>query len=171
MVVSAPAVVVAPVANVYEENADLGTLLTPAQRSELSQNTLSQFPVWGVVVLHIVTLGLFSLIYQGLKFSKLPKAKHDDFGADKAIGFSFIPYFNLYWHFVFWLGLTDRLNFQHRVRGGAPPISRGLVLATVITTLAGAFLIIPLPVAYLILQPMCLAQMQRATNEVAMAPA
>ena len=119
-------------ADVYAERADLGQLLTGEQREQYKQHALTSFPTWLVVVLHFLTLSLFTLIYQGLKFSKLPEVKQDDFRAGKAIGFMFIPFFNWYWQFRFALGLTDRLNFQFRLRGERPPVSRGLALASAI---------------------------------------
>jgi len=75
------------------------------------------FSTAAAIVLDIVTCGLFGLIYYGLKFGELPKASHNDFGAGKAIGFMFIPYYALYWQFRFWYGLCDRINLQIRLRG------------------------------------------------------
>ena len=66
--------------------ADPGLVLTPDQVEAFKQHSLTRFPTWLVVVLHFLTLGVFTLIYQGLKFSKLPEVKQDDFGAGKAIG-------------------------------------------------------------------------------------
>jgi Protein of unknown function (DUF2510) len=150
-------------ADVYDERADLGQLLTEEQREQYKQHALTSFPTWLVVVLHFLTLSLFTLIYQGLKFSKLPEAKQDDFRAGKAIGFMFIPFFNWYWQFRFALGLTDRLNFQFRLRGKRPPVSRGLALASAIV------LLIPYVglISWLILMPIVAGQWQSATNRLA----
>jgi len=60
--------------NVYDDAVDLSVALTPEQREQLSQHELTHFPTWLVVVLHFVTLGLFTLIYQGLKLSKVIRA-------------------------------------------------------------------------------------------------
>jgi Protein of unknown function (DUF2510) len=149
-------------ANVYDEGADLTQLLTPEQRETCRYHQLSRFPTWLVVVLHFLTLGLFTLIYQGLKFSRLPVVRENDFGAGKGIGFMFIPFFNLYWVFRYVLSLTDRLNFQFRLRGERPPISRGLALASCIVW------VIPYVdvIAWLILMPIVAGQWQSATNRL-----
>ena len=148
--------------NVYDEAADLNRVLTPYQRDISSQHALTRFPTWAVVVLHFLTLGLFTLIYQGLKFSRLPLVKDNDFKAGKGIGFMFIPLFGYYWIFRFTLSLTDRLNFQLRLRGERPSISRGLALATCIAA------VIPYAdlVAFLILFPIVAGQWQAATNHI-----
>jgi hypothetical protein len=150
-------------ANVYDERADLGAILTAEQREQYKQHALTKFPTWLVVVLHFPTLGLFTLIYQGLKFSKLPQVKHDDFGAGKGIGFMFIPFFNIYWVFRFVLGMSDRLNFQFRLRGQRPPVSRGLALASAIVLLIPYVGII----TWVFLMPIVAGQWQSATNRLA----
>src|SRR5262245_5726344 len=148
--------------NIYDETRDPGRLLTPQQLEELKVNTLSDFPVWLVVVLHFLTLGLFTLIYHGLKFNRLPRAKHDDFGTGKAIGFMFIPFFNLYWVFRYVLNLTDRLNFQLRLRGEPPRVNRGLALASCIVY------VIPYVgvISWLILMPIVSGQWQATANRI-----
>jgi len=150
--------------NVYAETTILEQVLTPEQRQQYMQNRLTSFPTWAVVVLHFLTIGIFTTIYQGLKFDKLPPVKHDDFGAGKAIGFLFIPFFNLYWIFRFWLSLTDRINFQFRLRGQQPAVSRGIILANCIV---GLIPYLGWVVAALILSPIAVAQLQSATNRLA----
>ena len=162
-VASAPAVVQSPFVNVYDEVTDISQALTPEQRERAMQHTLTRFPTWLVVVLHFLTFGLFTLIYQGLKFSKLPQVKPDDFRAGKAIGFMFIPFFNYYWVFRFVLSLTDRLNFQLRLRGERPTISRGLALASCIVWVIPYFGL----VSWLFLMPIVAGQWQSATNRLA----
>jgi hypothetical protein len=161
---AAPVTPSAPyVADVYAAGANLGQLLTPEQRELYKQHALTGFPTWLVVVLHFVTFGLFTLIYQGLKLSKLPVAKYDDFGAGKGIGFMFIPFFNLYWVFRFVLGVTDRLNFQLALRGQPPPISRGLALASCIVWVIPYVSLI----SWVLLMPIVAGQWQAATNRLA----
>ncbi len=109
-------------------------VLSPAQRAALSYHQLSTFPVWAVGLLNVFTLGLFPLIHFGLMHDKLPRAAHNDPTAGKAIGFQFIPYFNLYWIFFSSLRFADRLNLQFRLRGLEPTAPRGLMLACSILT-------------------------------------
>ncbi|MFU8796119.1 MAG: hypothetical protein ACNA7X_02325 [Dehalococcoidia bacterium] len=114
-----------------------------------------------LIFLHIATLGLFTLIYFGLMHSRMPMVKYDDFAAKRAIGFSFIPFFNLYWLFRFWLRLADRVGLQTRLRGFRQAIPESLMRATVIVSL--------IPVAgfaSLIMYPICIGLVQKSCNEV-----
>jgi len=130
----------------------------------------TEFPTVLVILLHFFTLGIFTLFYFGFKHSQLPKVKQDDFGAGKAIGFSFIPFFNLYWMFRFWLRLVDAVNFQYRLRGKQTPISRATAMAAIILMVLSIipyFGFFPWFVGFAILLPIVLAQMQIATNTLA----
>jgi hypothetical protein len=148
--------------NVYDSSVNPRNVLDAEQRERYMRHTLTRFPTWAVVVLHIVTLGIFTLIYQGLKLSKLPLIRDNDFKAGKGIGFMFIPFFNFYWLFRFVLDITDRLNFQFRLRGYPPPISRELALASCIVHLIPYINI----VGWLVLEPIVAAQWQQATNTI-----
>jgi len=149
------------VTDVYDLGYELGDL-SDEQRQEFAQHKMaSAFSVAAAIVLHFVTFGLFTLIYYGFKHSELPVIKHDDFGAGRAIGFSFIPFFNLYWQFVFWLRLVDRLNFQLRLRGLEPSISKGLMLVTLILGLVPV-----VNLACLVMFPICIGQIQMACNNL-----
>lgn len=148
--------------NLYDGAVDLAQALNSDQLEHYKGHTLTRFPTWLVVVLHILTFGLFTLIYQGLKLSKLPLVKHDDFTAGKGIGFNFIPFFNLYWVFRYVLAITDRLNFQFRLRGEPPPVSRGLALASCIIH------VIPYVnlIGKVVIEPIVAGQWQSATNRL-----
>jgi len=149
------------VTDVYDPGYDLGGL-PDEQRQEFAQHKItSALSVAAAIVLHFFTLGLFTLIYYGFKHSELPVIKHDDFGAGRAIGFSFIPFFNLYWQFVFWLRLVGRLNFQLRLRGLEPLISRGLMLATLVLGLVPVVNLV-----CLVMFPLCIGQIQMACNSL-----
>jgi hypothetical protein len=154
----------AQVANPYDKFFNVDQL--PAvQREAYKQHSLTEFAPWAVIVLTILTLGIFGVIYHGLKHSQLPVVKEDDFGAGKGIGFLFIPFFNLYWVFVFWLRLVDRINFQYRLRGAAPPVSRDLALAALIVSLVGWILFLGWVGAILAL--VVAGQIQSAANRLA----
>jgi hypothetical protein len=51
---------------------------------------------------------------------KLPQNRRDDPSAGKAIGFCFIPFFNLYWFFFTYLRLYDRIDEQRSLHGLPP---------------------------------------------------
>ena len=106
--------------------------LTPEDKAYLRQHRLESFPAGLAVFLHLITFGVFSIIHFGLQHDKLPQAKHDDPSAAKAIGFNFIPYFNLYWAIFQPIRLTDRLNLQDRIRDRPDGTDRGLMITLAI---------------------------------------
>ena len=149
---------------VYEEGFDIQRI-PEAQRAMFKRHSIFEtFSVGGAIVLHFVTLGIFTIIFMGLKHTRLPRIRPDDFRAGRAIGFLFIPFYNFYWIFVFWLRLVDRINFQFRLRNLALPINRGLVLAAVIVGIIPYVGII----SWLALYPVVVAQVQGACNQLAM---
>lgn len=92
----------------------------------------STFPVAASVFLSVITFGIFTYIYYGLMHSKLPKIKSDDFSGGRAIGFLFIPFFNIGWIAIFWIKLVDRINHQFRARNLEPVASMGLAIVTLV---------------------------------------
>ncbi len=149
--------------NIYEPSFDIRNL-SPSDIQRFSQHEIrSSFSVGLGIFLHYITFGIFTLIRLGLEFDKLPKIQHDDLGAGKAIGFMFIPFFNLYWNFVFWGQLSKRINFQFKLRGMSPPISNGM------PTTYAIIRIIPYVnfLAYLIFMPILFSQIQGACNTLA----
>lgn len=150
----------------YGGSLDLRTLAM-SERSRLANHAIRRFPVWAIAVLNIVTLGLFPLIHFGLLHDRLPRAAHDDPSASKAIGFQFIPYFNLYWVFFSALRLCDRLNLQFRVRGLEPRAPRGLALATcIMSVIPYVNLVIGLPIMWTI----TVCRLQSTANRIAALP-
>jgi len=106
--------------------------LSPRDKAYLGQHRLESFSAPLAVFLHLITFGVFSIIHFGLQHDKLPQAKQDDPSAAKAIGFNFIPYFNLYWFIFQPIRLTDRLNLQDRIRDRPDGTSRGLMITLAI---------------------------------------
>ncbi|HUJ59164.1 MAG TPA: hypothetical protein VLX92_11750 [Kofleriaceae bacterium] len=139
-------------------------MLPLGERARLAQHAVRPFPVWLVGILNVLTLGLFPLIHFGMLHDRLPRAAHNDPSAGKAIGFQFIPYFNLYWIFFSALRLCDRLTLQAKLRRqpfGAP---RGLVVAAcVLTVIPYINFFIGIPIVWTI--AVCL--LQSTVNKVA----
>ncbi len=154
------------VVDVYSDVADLNTALTAEQRESFKQNQLTSFSPGLSVFLSLITFGIFSTIFYQLKHDQLPKVRTDDPSAGKAIGFMFIPFYNLYWMFVAWPRLIDRINFQYRLRGKPSPVARGQVMALLICSLVGWILLLPYIAAF-VLWIMLTLQTQRAINGLA----
>lgn len=134
------------------------------ERARLAVHALRPFPVWLVGILNVLTFGLFPMIHFGMMHDKLPRAAHNDPSAGKAIGYQFIPYFNLYWIFFSALRLCDRLSLQLRLRGLQARAPRGLVLAACIVT------VIPyvnLLIAFPVLWTIAACMLQSTVNQVA----
>lgn len=137
------------------------------ERARLAQHSLTRFPVAAAVVLNILTLGLFGFFYYSAKHGRLPKAAADDPSAGKAIGFQFIPYFNLYWVFFNSRRLCDRLDLQMRLRG-LPNVAPKAMMTT-----ACIFSVIPYvgqALAMVIFWPIASGMLQSAINKVAALP-
>jgi len=150
--------------NVYKQG--IGHL-TPGERAALTRHQMTPFPTWALVMLHFVTFGLFPLIHLSALHGKLPQAESDDPTAGKAIGFSFIPYFHLYWWVFNALRLADRINLQFRLRGLPEPVPRGLAVT------AGVVGVIPyinIVFGYLFVWPVALIYFQLAANRLAALP-
>lgn len=139
-------------------------MLAPAERAVLAHHQIrAPFPVWATAILTVISFGLFPLIHFGIMHDRLPRAAHDDPSAGKAIGFSFIPYYNLYWMFFNSLRLTDRINLQFRLRGLPNAIPRGLVMASCIVSVIPYLNLVSIPILWTI----SVAFMQSAANRLA----
>lgn len=135
--------------------------VAPEDHAAFMVHSLRAFPVWAVGVLNFFTVGLFGLIHFGLMHDRLPRIVPNDPSAGRAIGFQFIPFFNLYWMFFNSLRFTDRLNLQFRLRGWPERVPRGLVLACcIVTILAGS-------IGVFIMWTIAVCMMQSAVNDLA----
>jgi hypothetical protein len=85
-----------------------------------SVHQLTSFPVAAVILLHYITCGIFSLIWLNLMHGKLPRVRSDDPSAGRAIGFCFIPFYNLYWIFFTYRRLCLRIDEQRNLYGLPP---------------------------------------------------
>jgi hypothetical protein len=137
-------------------------ILPPAEQAIFAHHSLRPFPVWLVGVLNVITFGLFNLIHFGLMHDRLPRIARDDPSAGKAIGFQFIPLFNLYWMFFNSLRFTDRLNLQYRLRGLPNKVPRGFITACCIVSVVPDINI----VGILVLWTIGACMLQSAVNEL-----
>ena len=137
------------------------------ERARLANHSLTTFSPVAAVFLDLFTLGLFGFFHFGLKHDALPKAATNDPSAGKAIGFQFIPYFNVYWQFFRQRRLCDRLDLQLRLRGLPNAAPKGLLTASCILNF------IPYlgwAINWLILWPIGNARLQATINRVAALP-
>jgi hypothetical protein len=142
-------------------------VLPLAERARLANHGLTHFPVWAVGVLNVVTFGLFSLIHFGSMNDRLPQGRHNDPSAGKAIGFSFIPYYNLYWIFFNATRFCDRLTLQFRLRGLPDQAPKGLLIAaSVLAVIPYLNIVIGLPILWTI--GACF--LQSSVNKIAKLP-
>ncbi len=118
------------------------------------------------VVLHFLLSGVFTTFKLGLMHGQLPYRRHDDPTAGKAIGFLFIPFFNLYWIFFSNHRLAVRINEELAGRGLGRRVSPDLAIVACVLTL------IPFVnfVAWTVMWPIVLGTYQTAMNELARAP-
>jgi hypothetical protein len=131
--------------------------------SSASRHQLSPFSVPLLILLHFLTCGLFSFIWLNLMHGKLPKVRSDDPSAGKAIGFCFIPFFNLYWIFFTYRRLCLRIDEQRRLYGLAPSNLTGMA------TTACIFEVIPyinLLIGATIMFPIFAGMAQSSVNQL-----
>jgi hypothetical protein len=151
----------------YNESVDLDHAFSPDEREVLQRHHLTPgLPPWAFVTLTILTFSIFGVIYHQLKQSKLPVVRRDDPTAAKAIGLMLIPIINVYWSFVAWPRLIDRINFQYRLRGQPAPINRGHVVAALVLAQFGWIFPIAGPAGMLWLLVLG-ANIQSAANRLA----
>jgi hypothetical protein len=120
-----------PAGNPYLNVQSIG----PAERVALGGHQLEAFPVWAAGLLHFVTFGLFSVIFYGIQQGRMPRAMQNDPTTGEAIGYQFIPFFNLYWTFFNSLRLCDRITFQYGLRGRDEQAPKGMVLASAVCSM------------------------------------
>lgn len=146
--------------NIYDDNFDLNTLSAEERKQAAAHQLGDPFPVAAAIILHYITLGIFSFIYYGLKHDDLPKLKSDDPNGLAAALLMFVPLFNCYWRFMCWVRLVRRLEFQYRLKGQESPVKHGLAVACMVCTF------IPLAnlVNFLILMPILISRIQAAID-------
>jgi len=143
--------------------ASCGTALVGM--AEATGHSLTSFPVWLLIVLHYVTLGIFSIVWLNVYHGRIPRRRADDPSAGRAVGFLFIPFYNFYWVFFTHMRLCERLDEQRQ--GGRLPAAglRPFAIATCVVQ------VIPYVnfLSYLFLYPIFAGVVQASINELARA--
>lgn len=137
---------------------------SPTRATATVPHQLTTFPVAVVILLHFVTFGIFTFIWLNLMHGKMCRVRVDDPSAGRAIGFCFIPFFNLYWIFFTYRRLCLRIDEQRDLYGLPPSNLRGLA------TTACIFQVIPylnILIDYTIITPIFLGMIQSSVNQLA----
>jgi hypothetical protein len=156
-----------PIGTVFSIASPAGAplpLAVPPGAAAAAPHQLRAFPVAVAILLHYVTFGLFTFIWLNLMHGKICRVRADDPSAGRAIGFCFIPLFNLYWVFFACRRLCLRIDEQRDLYGLPAGNLRGLATAACI------FQVIPYLntlLGYTILAPVFLGMMQASVNELA----
>jgi prepilin-type processing-associated H-X9-DG protein len=126
------------------------------------QHQFKEFPVAAAIILNFLTCGLFSPIWINLMHGRLPKVRQDDPSAARAIGFCFIPFYNLYWIFVSYRRLCLRLDEQRELYGLPASDLRGMATVNCI------FQVIPYIniLGMIFVTPIFLGRLQSSVNEL-----
>jgi hypothetical protein len=89
----------------------------------------------------------------------------------RAIGFMFIPFFNLYWIFKAWGGFAEEYNgFAVRHRLNVIPVSSGIYVAYAILVLTAGIFILPVVAIPFILIPLIAKTCDAVSNIKSVAP-
>ncbi len=147
---------------IYSDGFKISKLNPQEKKFALMHKEFFKFPVWAAIILDIITFRLFSLIFYGIQHGYFPRLKLNDPGTGKAIGFMFIPFFNVYWIFFFWLRLADRINFQLKLRNKEPAVSKVLIAIA----LACNFVPLLSYISWLVLMPIVVGFTQYGINQL-----
>lgn len=137
------------------------------------QHRLTSFPVAGLILLHVASVGLFTVVYLNLLHDRLPRHRKTDPTGLTAVGLSFVPLLNLVWFFFTFRRLCVRINEQRRFRG--LPETAPQTLAVIVATLllcGSVATILPLTgwvvlgATLAVLAPVFIAVLQASVNEL-----
>jgi hypothetical protein len=161
----------APHGDPYRPGFDLHALAPETLAAYQQHRFRATFSVALTVLIHVLTLGLLAPILVARKHAFLPRVQRDDPSGGRAYGFLLVPFYNLYWAFVLFRRLVDRLTLQRRLwsQPGAP--SKGLATASAALHCLGMIPYLGLVfwlVSYVAVLPIYLAQVQATCNGLAL---
>ena len=137
------------------------------------QGEIKVVPVANAVIFVILTFGIYHLFWLGRIFTELHSRRATTITPGKAVGFLFIPFFNLVWVFMVWKEIGDAISRQYVSAGLRPPGTAVVWLAPV-SLILGLVLNIAAPplgsVIILILLPISMGLAQSWMNELATIP-
>ncbi|MCP4246142.1 MAG: hypothetical protein GY778_03750 [bacterium] len=150
------------------------SFVVPQDRSVVGQqHRLTPFPIAGLVLLHIATVGLFTVVYLNLLHDRLPRHRKTDPTGLTAVGLSFVPLLNLLWFFFTFRRLCVRINEQRRFRGlpETAPQSLAVIVATLLLCGFVATILpltgwVVLGATLAVLAPVFIAVLQASVNEM-----
>lgn len=119
---------------------------------------------YGIAIVGGIVLSIFTYIYLYRAWNYIQDLPNVATTPGKAVGFLFIPFFNIYWLFVAYHGWSKNYNMRNDIANPnnyASRASEGLFLTFCILTLIGLGVFIFLPV---------MSKMCKAINELAAAP-
>jgi len=149
--------------NIYEDHFNINSLdLDEVTRFKKNNFYDTSSPGLGIF-LNIITFGLFCFFSTASKHGKFNKLRQDDITGGAAVGFLFVPFYNLYWLFKMQASLVKRINFQFKLRNQPPPVSASFA------TLVCILQIIPYInlISSFIVFPIYYYQVQTACNRLA----
>jgi len=119
----------------------LAAMNKPAEVSFDDMNPIVAMPLIIMFYIGLIAL-IFSTVFWGMLHYQLWKLIPKNIARitpGKAVGFLFIPFFNLYWVFVSCLGLSKDMNVVLRQRGIQYQVSEGLAKTACILCVVGFF--------------------------------
>lgn len=121
-----------------------------------------RFPVAAMLLLACITATVFGVVAILRNLDTLPREFPDQQRFRDVAWKLLVPFFNLFWAYLAWLELSDRLERELARRGHPRRLPRRLLTAT--------FLLLPVPfldLAALLLIPILAAWFQNAVNQLA----
>ncbi len=128
-----------------------------------------RFSILAILLLNTVTLNVFSVVWLNLLHGKMPKLRQDDPSAGKAIGFMFIPFFNIYWIFFTLTRVVKRIDEQRAMRGLQPSAAAVPAIMVCVFTVLSCIPILGIVTAllnYMIVVPLLATLVQKSITSL-----
>ena len=155
----------------YSPSFDPESLPDEALAAYRQHRYRATFSVVLTILIHLAGLGMLTPMAVARLCAFLPVVRADDFSARKAYGRLLIPFYNLYWTFVLFRRIVDRLTFQARLWRIRRAPSKGVA-----TTAAWLLCLSTIPylglvfwtASYVTVLPIYLMQLQGTCNRLAL---